>query len=1072
TLAALGDMATMLDAPESHEVVDLEAAALRLSALRRRIEAGFAPDAIDALSTKPAAPGEVLAAERLLATPLPAAADRLRLVDALPETDAAVAGSYGTILFPDPPAAPLPPSQEEWRGLREVVVLQTELARLAASPSLAGDNAEASPARAALLRDFENIEASARLLEQRFVSSPAAADDDALRWEAYEAFGAALAAFERRLPDFIERTPMASGLTDAAKRPATLAQLRAAERALRLLPARDAAAVHAAPLLDTLAAAQWRDYWLWRRQRLLEAVNDAGELELAELRRDAHAYRLLAEAVSLSPPVPPFDPPLVTIETPTSLALSAESPRDFEATIRLAGASPASIWVLLKYDPLLLEVRLTPEDQALREHDFLVADDDYPLRPDRQERPATFVMQGGEEQTLQFRVTAAGAAAFPTRLIIKAVAVEPPLGEGDANRLLAYVRKTIDVTLPLPQTLDIVVRGSPGTWTPQADGYRFHPFPNRETEYRLGLANRLDRDRRVNVEFAVASASVAEPLPAGELTAEEAQSWSEQFELSPPIASIQGLPLPADAAWVALPFPSPPEEKPAAPAEAESPSPDKPMPAGPPAAVTSTAFTAPVAVPREVLVTVTDRESGHVWLRRLAISPQRPRRYVRPEVSYDPVEERVEVRVVADDPALLPPGGARVQAEFVPPLSAEAEARTEGRVDVAAGPAVLYAALPASHPEVMLRLQVDDFPRAFLYRIDPSRAVRDILEDTDALAARVIALPDGVKYPVPAPAFPVTVEIDAPPGSFQSAADVVEIGVDRDRDREFVGDHPLTFAADRQVAASLQRVGPGGAMAIAAQVTDFRVNLPDPGLQNAKANVLAHVVAGGREAWSEPVEVTFDAGPPIVKKLELTPGREAVVGSELDIRLWCDDHQLSGVQKVEAALDVNRNGEIPADPPPVEAAPGERGLWTAKLPLPKPGAYTLLVRMTDEVGNVRVLPQGSIHIIAPEELAARKAAEVNRVAGVVVYGDQPQPDIEVQLESETGFVIGPVRTGEDGRFEFPRVPVGAYKITAGGLVRGAQRVYPYDGEDAAITVDPPPKAIPALRLSLKTRRSR
>lgn len=1076
----LGDLGRMLDAPNSHRADEVQMLAQRLSALRARVETRFNAEAIESLASSPTTVGEALVGERLLATALPTAADRLRLAQSLPQVDAAVADRYGIILYSDPPSPPLAPSEDDWRGLGYVLQLQMALARLAAPPALADEDASARPIERALLGDLADAEAAMSMLvesaepasDRRLGTVPLAHDErDSARWQAYDAFSTALAAYERRLPEYIEHALSPRELADAAKRDAALQKLRAAVRALRLLPAGHALQAKAAPMLQGLAAAQWRDDWVWRRQRLLQGVDDAPEAELAELRDAAHAYRLLAEAIAPLPSIPTRERPQLTLETPTTLALSPAAPQVFETTLQLEGAPQTAVWLMLKYDPQLLAVQITPEDHAVREHELTPASENYPLRPDRDGTPATFVVRAGQKRTLRLRVTAVGASGSPTRLILKAIAAaaEPPQGEADG--LLAYVRKTIEVTLPLPQTLDLVVRGHPGAWTPLDDGYRFHPFPNRVTEYRLGLSNRLSRQRRVDVEFAVTTQPVPESLPPGELLPAEAQRWSDRFAPSSSVARIENLVLPANASWVPLPFPPPIEEKPAEPDGAAAAPPPPPV-STVAADVQATAFSAPVAVPREVLVRVTDRETGRLSMLRLAITPQRPRRFVRPEVSYDRDEERVVVRVAADDPALLPPGGARVRCEFAPPLSPSAEARLEGQVNDAEHPAVLYAELPARGPETTLYIHVDDFPRAFIYRIDPAHSRRNLPEDTDALAARLIALPQGTKYPAPAPAFPATVEIDAPPGSFQNADDVVEIGVDKDRDREFIGDAPLTFASDRQVTATLERVAPEGVMALAARVGDFQVNLPDPGLRNAKANVLAHVVAGGREAWSLPVEILFDAGPPLVKKLELTPGRQAALGSELDVRVWCEDHQLSGVAKVEAALDTDRNGQIPAEPPPVAAAPGDRGQWTAKLPLAKPGVYTLLLRVTDEVGNAHILPQGKVHIITPEELAADQSAKFNRVAGVVVYGDQPQPGIEVQLESEAGQVLGPLRTNDQGAFEFPRVPIGPHKITASGLVRGAQRVYPHEGEGEVINVEPPPKVVPALRLPLKTSRRR
>jgi hypothetical protein len=190
----------------------------------------------------------------------------------------------------------------------------------------------------------------------------------------------------------------------------------------------------------------------------------------------------------------------------------------------------------------------------------------------------------------------------------------------------------------------------------------------------------------------------------------------------------------------------------------------------------------------------------------------------------------------------------------------------------------------------------------------------------------------------------------------------------------------------------------------------------------------------------------------------------------IDVRVVAGDGSLSGVAKVEAALNPAGDGKIPKEPPPMAAVSNGSGLWTAKVPAAMPGPQELVVRLTDLAGNEAVTSHGKVRVVTPEELAAELAAKTNRVAGTAMYGEQGQAGIEVTLTNEAGQKIGPVRTNDQGAFEFPRVPVGKWKIAAQGLVRGAERVYPFDNTDKFVEVPAPPKLVPSLDLSLKQQR--
>ena len=104
-----------------------------------------------------------------------------------------------------------------------------------------------------------------------------------------------------------------------------------------------------------------------------------------------------------------------------------------------------------------------------------------------------------------------------SRLIFKAI------GPG------VYLRHQIDVALPPPDAIAIVVESAPGTWTESDSRYLLEPFPNRQTSYRLALSNRSLTDRKVDVEvLALDQAPLAAP-PATALSAGRCASGAGPF---------------------------------------------------------------------------------------------------------------------------------------------------------------------------------------------------------------------------------------------------------------------------------------------------------------------------------------------------------------------------------------------------------------------------------------------------------------------------------------------------------------------------------------------------------------
>ena len=62
-----------------------------------------------------------------------------------------------------------------------------------------------------------------------------------------------------------------------------------------------------------------------------------------------------------------------------------------------------------------------------------------------------------------------------------------------------------------------------------------------------------------------------------------------------------------------------------------------------------------------------------------------------------------------------------------------------------------------------------------------------------------------------------------------------------------------------------------------------------------------------------------------------------------------------------------------------------------------------------------------------------------RVTGRVLYRDQPVPDATVTLQAADGTEYGPVQTDDQGVYGIENVPLGAYAVSARGVVNNTPR---------------------------------
>ena len=201
-----------------------------------------------------------------------------------------------------------------------------------------------------------------------------------------------------------------------------------------------------------------------------------------------------------------------------------------------------------------------------------------------------------------------------------------------------------------------------------------------------------------------------------------------------------------------------------------------------------------------------------------------------PHVQYNADRERIEVTLVPVDRSQIPLEGVDVRAEIVEPLPLDAERELEGQIAAPNFEARLFVSVP-SQPEKFLTMQisVDDYPRAFTFRIPAPKTRPNCHRSWMRWRLRSRRRKRKAAYQSPLDTLPVEFRVDAPDGAFQFPGDALDVGIDRNNDRDFLNEPVSTLHSDRQVEIEKIQFAPDGQFSLKAKVGDFNVRAPGHG---------------------------------------------------------------------------------------------------------------------------------------------------------------------------------------------------------------------------------------------------
>jgi len=174
--------------------------------------------------------------------------------------------------------------------------------------------------------------------------------------------------------------------------------------------------------------------------------------------------------------------------------------------------------------------------------------------------------------------------------------------------------------------------------------------------------------------------------------------------------------------------------------------------------------------------------------------------------------------------------------------------------------------------------------------------------------------------------------------------------------------------------------------------------------------------------------IVDDTAPPVEQVVFGEFPKEQVKGTPLPVRVTATDPE-TAIGKVAFFLGKpGEDGKLPAGAVPVSATlvtEKNSASWRAELILPpdvKKGPMPISVIVVNEAGLSTIKTQEIVLVDPP--------APSGSIAGKVLYGERPQPKLEVALSDAEGKVKVVAVTNDKGEFKFSNLAPGKYVVSA------------------------------------------
>ena len=495
---------------------------------------------------------------------------------------------------------------------------------------------------------------------------------------------------------------------------------------------------------------------------------------------------------------------------------------------------------------------------------------------------------------------------------------------------------------------------------------------------------------------------------------------------------------------------------------------------------------------------IRDLDSPRVQCVDISPAVGRPMAWLQPEVRFDHRSQKVTIApqwIPDPDPTATQDEiqslrfGAKLEARLIDPDTDRTFARASVVFDAGQWPEMKLSSAATERPFDVV-IDALGWQHAFRYRIDPKTTAVDVpvslqihgiaWHDESATAASPNPKTQ-TKTPIvhefgPTDAVAiVAVNACLTDSEFAYGQDQIAVGIDLNQNR-YLDDREILATANTPVRTEFNWAGVDalGRIQIQNTATPQQFEIPLSRHKNRRIDLLGELRRGTSRWSTQQRPCVIDHQAPRITKAVPSSGRPHQSTQPVTLMIDADDDGLTGVQRVDAGWAMEGRLEFTEDVKTLPAGRQSDGRWAVTLPttvLPT-GIAIAMVRAVDRVGNVSEIETVTIHLQTAAEIDAIRNQPTSSIQGKVSYVNEPVAKMTVHLQrishddatqdragsaknvppvdasqatpptgGKSAMRTKPMEvvTDTSGRFLFPKVSPGRYRLTVDGLYRGVRR---------------------------------